>query len=257
LPDNTSLSSINIPNGELNQALALANLDIDILIFDACNMQTMEVIAEVSDYARFVIGSQDEIKVSGFPYEEILSNWELYNTTVELAKGISNDFLDSYFPSGSQNPHGSIFTFSCSVVDTYKLPDLLEAIDFFIQENPIDWSNLVSVREDCLEFNDPKIDIDLYQFFLTLSDYYPEADLNDIFLALENFFVYNRAFYPSDNMLFLEDRSSELGFAAVWFPDRINEFTNLMPIYDQLTYQKNTGWTNLINRYFEIDTVKK
>ncbi len=121
-PDKTSLTSINIPQGDLHNALKWANQEIDILIFDACNMQTIEVIAEVADYAKYVIGSQDVIKVSGFPYQEIMEDWETFEATEGLAKGIVEKFIHSYMPfTGSQNPEGAIFTFSCSSVNTTKI----------------------------------------------------------------------------------------------------------------------------------------
>jgi hypothetical protein len=250
-PDKTSLTSINIPQKDLRNALAWANYNIDILIFDACNMQTIEVIAEVSDYAEYVISSEDEIKVSGFPYDDMLTNWESYGETNHLAVEIGKTFIDSYFPfGGSQNPHDGIFRFSCSVADTKKLPLLMDKIEDFTISHEIQPAILNAVRDACEEFNDPKIDIDIYQFFTLLQEHQPSVELEEMLALLDDVFIFNNAFYPSEDVLHLVPKGDELGFAALWFPDRILEFNTMMPEYENLLFQQKSNWSSFLEFYF-------
>jgi hypothetical protein len=251
-PDKTSLTSINIPDGDLYNALALANQSIDILIFDACNMQTIEVIAEVSQYAHYVIGSQDEIKVSGFPYQEILTGWETYITIQELAKGIAEMFVDSYFPfSGSQNPNGAIFPISCSVANAKLLPQLMQTLTNFTHVHNMQPEVLAFVRESCVEFNDPRIDVDMYQFFSLLQANIESIESENVILVLNALFIYNKAYYPHQNQLTLIDRSHEIGFAAIWFPQHFNEYISLNSIYQNLKFQQNSNWLDFLEYFIE------
>ena len=60
--------NIGVANGELKQAISEINYHIDILAYDACNMQMAEVIGEVFDYCDIIIGSELTVPGDGILY---------------------------------------------------------------------------------------------------------------------------------------------------------------------------------------------
>jgi hypothetical protein len=132
-PDYESQSAINIPAGDLRNALAGFS-GLDILMLDACYMQTMEVLFEIGNSFRYVIGSQDELCADGFPYDDILNNWEEQLEPGALSIRINQLLYDSYYPGGSQNNSNNFVTISSSVFRTAYLNDLEDEIREFSEE---------------------------------------------------------------------------------------------------------------------------
>ena len=70
-PDESSQNLISVAEGELT--LALTDIPkLDVLLFDACSMQSIEVINEIGFCANYIIGSEDLVPQYGFPYEKII-----------------------------------------------------------------------------------------------------------------------------------------------------------------------------------------
>lgn len=101
--DNHPFDFISITDGELKNIF----IDIykktgkktDLLIFDACLMQSVEVIYEIKDYVSFVVGSEGIVPYSGFPYNRILSFIDTLNDTELLSTYIVKEFFDFYSDS--------------------------------------------------------------------------------------------------------------------------------------------------------------
>ena len=47
---------------------------LDLLVFDACSMQMIEVAYQYKDYFEFMVGSTDEVPPDGLPYDTIIGN---------------------------------------------------------------------------------------------------------------------------------------------------------------------------------------
>ncbi|MDD3049553.1 MAG: clostripain-related cysteine peptidase, partial [Candidatus Cloacimonetes bacterium] len=59
--DVESNSSISVANGDLRRAFSEMNYRPDMVIFDACNMMTIENITEVHSYCDYVLGSEETV----------------------------------------------------------------------------------------------------------------------------------------------------------------------------------------------------
>ncbi|RLC46556.1 MAG: hypothetical protein DRH57_05855, partial [Candidatus Cloacimonadota bacterium] len=125
--DDESGDNISVADGELKTAISNINYHLDILAFDACLMQTVEVIGEVYEYCDFIIGSEDEVPVDGFPYgfawdtEYGIFNYLTENpqcTPREFSKEIVERYVNSYL-SGQQS--GSHLTLSAINTDYYPI----------------------------------------------------------------------------------------------------------------------------------------
>lgn len=108
------------------------NRKIDILIFDACFMQSIEVSYELRDYVEFVLGSQTYVPLDGIPYDEVISTFSRSNGN---PRNLSIDIVKNYFNSynnGSQGNERVTFSaidtkYSDSVKNLLKklIPDLI------------------------------------------------------------------------------------------------------------------------------------
>jgi hypothetical protein len=74
--DNTAGSSIGVSNGELHQSLKKTSRKYDIIILDACYTGSIEFISEIKDFTSYIIASPEEFPAIGFPWTEILRNWQ-------------------------------------------------------------------------------------------------------------------------------------------------------------------------------------
>lgn len=93
-PDEGAQDLISVSEGELKAALSgIAHLDI--LLFDACSMQSLEVLAEVMHAADFVVGSEEQVPAAGFPYQTIIPLFG-GDDPEQVAAQIPQKYLESY-----------------------------------------------------------------------------------------------------------------------------------------------------------------
>jgi len=250
-PDNGTDNFVNIPNGDLKNALKYIDHNLDILIFDACNMQTIEVLTESYQYSDYIISSEESIKESGFPYGDfegnaILSIWEDYILIENLVIAIANSFYESYLPGGSQNYEGIIFPVSCSAMKSSKFADILVDVSQF----SLNWQEYESIgfyneiRSVCYEFNDLEADIDIKEFFSLLIETTSSSELSElceqILINVDECFIVQQFYdYPAD----------DLGTASIWFPDEEQTFNNLSETYQGLNFSE-TNWQEFLSGLF-------
>ena len=108
-------SSSSMSLSKINGALKKANCKFDVIGFDACLMATFETALVCSEYADYLIGSEESEPGTGWYYKnwltELASNTSV--KTVDLAQTIIDDFISSCRSSGS--------TVTLSVVDLAEL----------------------------------------------------------------------------------------------------------------------------------------
>jgi len=249
-PDAESENYISIPNKDFQNALQNIDSHLDILILDACNMQTIEVITEIYEYTDFIIAAEDAIDTKGFPYHSILSNWESYSSVQNLAVEIAFYFHYYYWLEGFER-------ISCSVVRTSLFQNLLNDISFFTEH----WSENASddifhlSRQVCLEFDEAwgvylPADVDIKEFFLSILEYDPPDSLAEfcerIVANIENCFIFQKTDeYPTGYT------SDKVGTGIIWFPDEQTQgyFINRLEEYNQLDFS-STNWQIFLGNSF-------
>ncbi|MFC2022364.1 clostripain-related cysteine peptidase [Chloroflexota bacterium] len=91
-----------IDTPELGTALATINTNtgvvLDIVGFDACSMQMVEIASEIEDYANIMVGSEEVEPVDGWPYNTILADLigAPASTPQVLATTIVNQYMAYY-----------------------------------------------------------------------------------------------------------------------------------------------------------------
>ena len=249
-PDVEAENYISIAGGELRTGIKNINEHLEILIFDACNMQTVEVVAEISDYTDFIIAAEDAVKKFGFPYHTILSNWEDYTQVQILAEKIAFYFHEYYWLE-------EIFPISCSVLKTSEFPQLLNKLSEFTSHWAIHASDEIFVesRQNCIEFNgagttNPALDVDIKEFFTNVYNNTENDSLsiisNEILNAVESCYIFQKTNdfppnYPSDNV----------GTAIIWYPDEETQyyFDTRKEEYQQLQFSQ-TNWLDFLENSF-------
>jgi hypothetical protein len=83
---------------EVRQALEGVTASIDIIAFDACLMQMMEVAYEIRTEGGIMVGSEQSIPAYGYPYDLILQDMKTnpLMTPQELATAIVDRYGESY-----------------------------------------------------------------------------------------------------------------------------------------------------------------
>ncbi len=253
-PDNQSGSAISVPDGEFALAMKNINSHLDILVLDACNMLTIEVISEVYQYADFILGSETEICPNGFPYDEILTLWEDYTNIQILADQLALTYANSYMPNGSQNPFSDPLEIAVANVNTSFFPALLDAISEFV----IDWQNydepeiFLTARNNCqIDFNDFEADIDIKDYFTKLLEI---SELSELSVDCEFMLDLIDQTFSSQYYIDLEDPNSTqdypAGTASIWFPTEQQQYENLLPEFEKLKFSE-TGWQIFVEIIYE------
>ncbi len=240
-PDNESGSYFRITDGAIATALAQSPY-LDILIYDACGMQTVEVLTEACEKAKIIIGSEDEVPASGFPYTEILSAWQDFDDNPSLGIDICEKYTDSYLPGGSQNSSFDFINTTCSVIDTKKWQDFLTSFTAFSDSLVVrNASEIDPVRETLYEFNDWAYlqDVDIYQF-LRDAQTHPTSAIGDLatppLAALNEAVIYSQY----SNVI-----NPPIGVATIWYPDADDVYNALAARYQKLKFSR-TNWYKVI-----------
>ncbi len=245
ITDDDFNSSISISNGDFRRVFAEYGGNIDILMFDACLMQTVEVLGEVQGYADYVVGSEAEIYAdAGYPYDEILSNWNQFSSTKEIAADIAEKTILSYLPGGSQ--HGGYNNqVTCSVADMGKYDELMASLSDF-SENWTDSSAVMeSIYKTCLKFDYDDETIDLHEFFTLLhvvSDTETQIYIENVLTCLENLFVYKSSIGYFNNLI---------GYCSIYYPSTSNFSTSpRFTRYRNLLFNSKSGWSDFLIRIY-------
>ncbi|MDY0127707.1 MAG: clostripain-related cysteine peptidase, partial [Candidatus Cloacimonadaceae bacterium] len=241
-PDQGSGNVIGVANGELSEALS-AGPKLDILLFDACSMQSIEIVHTLRHYADIIVGSADQVPVNGFPYDTIVP--VLAGDPELLAEKLPKLYTDSYMPGSQNNPSMGYFITTCSAVKTDKAEDFYQAFtDFSRALRPVA-SDLAAIRKELFEMNSGYADVDLQQFLTRihqagLVDSTPISDL------LQEMILASSYTLPWPEF--------DLSCLALWYPDIRYNLNAAWKIYMQMEFGK-TGWLSLVNLALGEDTI--
>ncbi|MEO0162530.1 MAG: clostripain-related cysteine peptidase [candidate division WOR-3 bacterium] len=244
-------SELSIARGDLRRALKgfyeITGKRLNLIGFDACNMQQSEILTELKDYARFCIAPQTVWPIAGFPYEHILYNFKINPKIDEQKLGMSIiEICRNYY---SDQPS------ALSLVDLQNLNRLIATLKTNIDlllKNPPDpgFKNIRNQVQTISLFNPephPEDDfIDLGDFLRLLNEYRATKETSELVTAY--------------NTTVLKSEAWGAGLARVsgitaWFPDRYPEFKNLVDLYTLLSYRES-HWPQFLNWFYGEDDIR-
>lgn len=181
---------------EINQAFSEAGYDkkLDFVGFDACLMATLDTANAVSDYANYMIASQEIEPSGGWDYSALLESLSDNDNTENTGKKI----CDSYFEKCKSSQKGSLATLS--VFDLSENNNVKSAFDKFSKGLSLNSNekygnfNLLTAIDNSIKFGGNSISegysntIDLYSFAASLKNHIPDAV--NLCSSLEKMIVY-------------------------------------------------------------------
>ncbi len=125
--DNAPISGDVLTTEELAFALqeitTLIGRPLDILANDACRM-TLEIMYQVRQYSTFLVGSEKDEPLEGWPYDRVLGPLVLNPTTspFSLASLLVDEYIE-YYRSGSS------YSVTMAVVNSSRLQDVVQSLN--------------------------------------------------------------------------------------------------------------------------------
>ena len=170
---------------------------IDLLVFDACRMGTLEASSQLTDTADYAVSSEIAVASYGFPYDSIFVRLSLNPSmdTVDVARAFADEHVK----------YGALMTGISSHAAVIDLDRLREAVTRVLDFSncsknfvPIAASQLIEARNGSVEvdgFN--TVDLNSYLGCLTSSEELPKRLLdsaNAVLNGLNDAIAVNRAY---------------------------------------------------------------
>lgn len=245
-PDDDAQAFISVSNGDLKRALTNIPM-LDILLFDACSMQSLEVLAEVQHAARRVIASAELVPATGFPYSDMLNAFTATATTDQVCTSIVDAYITSYDYGGSQNPYQSTYYVTCSAINTAELGSFYYQMTEFNLRYLTQAEDLLQARDGCWEMNQGFADVDVREYLSSVAVSAFDPGMRQDAMSLLDTWALARVRSANLNLPEL------VGDAALWFPKYRHQFTGWAPYYLRLSFA-NTRWAAILNRAYGADT---
>lgn len=250
--DGSANDFISVSEGELRYALSRTKRrlgrKIDIVAFDACLMQMVEVLSELRDAVDFVVGSEHLVPIEGFPYDSILSKVGA-NPSI-TPRGLADLMVTEYIHYYTETSN----EVTLSRVDLSMFEELLDASREFssvLRANATHPSVRYArgmVQTFSIEHVPPTPEddhIDYYNFAQLLSDSYLPSMSSPANTLVELI----------DSSTFSQFHGAELQNAhgiAIWFPDNYSAFISNAYEYRNLDFASATNWEKAIYPYYGV-----
>lgn len=161
ISDDTSGDEMNVT--EIPQALA--DVDIDVIAFDACFMQQLEIAYELKNSASYLVGSAATEPSPGYNYSSLFSRVNADTTPYKLCETIVTQYARTY-PA----PRTAI---TQSAVDLSQISDVKSSVDqlaqALISNSTAHANELAAARNSALNYSVASDSSDRYN--LDLLDY--------------------------------------------------------------------------------------
>ena len=268
--DYTSASQLTI--AELQGALAylqdvhLKGQRIAIYASDACLMQSLEVIYQLRQQARFVIGSTNRIRKGGFPYRELLDFVNQYpyrptgagagiDSAYRLALEIPQLYLRNYLSSDNWATLTSVVAQQMARRDyasvMQSLRRLSQALQEYLHADPLlhPLTVLVAIRQ---AYQFAPASRDLGSFLSHLRATVPNTSKvaqasDDLLNALQQIVLKPTAELPIPNNWYTYSRGFGYGTVSsgltLWLPADRQQFLGTKNIFQTTTLTKESGWS--------------
>ncbi len=118
---NYSIGQVTLDDfvGSLKETFDATGKKVDIVVLEGCEMATLETMARIYPYARYIVAAQDIMNVTGLPWKQIMkaNDGALPADAREAAIQLA------------ERTGGRLGMPTISVIDAEKVPALLEAVD--------------------------------------------------------------------------------------------------------------------------------
>jgi hypothetical protein len=233
--DNAELSQV------LSEVVGKVGRRIDVLGFDACLMNMVEVAYELQDLVGHVVASEEVEPGDGWPYDKVIGELRADpdQTGAQLATAIVKDYLDSYTASDGVTD---------SAVDVSRVAEVATAVDQLAQsciastQSDADYAVFARAVAGVQRFQVRDF-VDLGDLARRLGAGSPRQELKDAAGAVLAALAGARPFVIAEG-----HKGANLSAAsgtAIYFP----AVGDVHVAYDRLAFARKTRWAELIHRY--------
>jgi len=233
-----------LDNQELQKALMAAGRPIDVVGFDACLMNMLEVAYQLKGQARYLIGSEELEPGPGWAYNKVLSI--LANAPDTSPRALAQQMVQKYAEA-----YGGAPKVTQSAMDAAQLTAVAEAVNCLggalKTHIAAVYGDLPAIRKDVQGFDNINY-VDLFDLAELIAK---KCSVPDVKTAAER--VAALVAGDIDPRLVIENfRSEDLKFArgvSIYFPTRRNDFA---PNYAQLDFIKDyPQWREFLEIYVD------
>jgi len=220
---------------------------LDLLAFDACLMQMIEVAWPLRDYAEVMMGSQEVIPYDGFDYEKPIQKL-LDNPTVD-AQGLATILSEGYQKSYQGGSQGKEAT-TISWMNLDRLEILSNALEeFVLQAKGQDTEIVQAVLKEVQHFN-LRSNRDFRHFMELMSKRSTLAKIraasSNVISAFDQ--VMGLALYTEKAKAWQPNLSKSTGL-AIYFPSVETAFSSE---YLKLDFAKDSSWDEYLRETLEV-----
>ncbi|HWP49315.1 MAG TPA: clostripain-related cysteine peptidase [Candidatus Limnocylindrales bacterium] len=238
-----------LDNLELKKALTVPNRKIDVVGFNACLMNMLEVAYEIKDCVNFIVGSEETEPGAGWAYNKIFET--LFTdpniSPPDLARAIVQCYAESY-------PNNRNVT--QSALDISKIKQVVAAVDelgkALTPEIPAICDLLSTIRNQVQYFTNDNY-VDLYDLASLIMGSVEKASIKSAAEKVRRV-ISNDA---GNGFVLHNFRSSDLPYAygvSIYFPRNKKTFA---PNYDRLDFTRDyPRWYNFLTAYTNYSPVR-
>ncbi|HEY9246892.1 MAG TPA: clostripain-related cysteine peptidase [Candidatus Methanoperedens sp.] len=217
----------------------------DIIGFDACLMNTIEVAYQLKDTAKIIVGSEETEPGSGWPYEEVLAaiSEKPSMTPQDLSKKIVDSYVNSYEKGADSEP------VTMAAVNLEKISSVMSSLDRWanaLKKNIAakDTFNTVLLSSEKVQKFYYRTYKDISDFARLLKEGSNVKEIQDTSAAVMD------ALEPGDNNFVIASKSLTDNMAnahgvSIYFPG-CESYTKY---YDKLNFAKKCKWDEFIKAY--------
>ncbi|MBF0544351.1 MAG: hypothetical protein HQM08_07955 [Candidatus Riflebacteria bacterium] len=243
--DETSKTAISIENlGKgLNEIKNFLGKKIDVLAYDACLMQMVEVACSIRGNADYIVGSEEVTPGDGLPYDVVFGNFKPGMTPFDLCKMWVDSYVYYYAHSEDKYTPATL-----SVLDDNNLGELQTSLENFAKiamegmfTQQIKTALAVTQRFYLMENKD------LGDFLSNLKKNITDPRFLQAIANIEN--AYSKAVaYSNFNNNFMKNATG----MAIYFPETKAAYDAR---YDLCAYGKKSNWNAMLKDYLGKLTV--
>ncbi|NLI76953.1 MAG: hypothetical protein GX442_11000 [Candidatus Riflebacteria bacterium] len=253
--DNTSGTSMDIPTLQTTLAKVAETLGqpIDLLGFDACLMQMVEVAHAVAPSALFQVGSTDLEPERGWPYDAIIS--ALAAKPAMDGRKLGEIVVSTYKESYQMGSQGNVAV-TLSLLDLAKTKEFTQSLNQFaaaIKKDIAEIDRIEQARDEALKYV-YKDYLDLGHFLKLLAARSSRAEVksacNETYKALMG--TADSPGFVARNA-FTGEKYKEARGVSIFFPER-SGFRAYKKRYAALGFASEGGWYKFLEE-FEAPTL--
>jgi hypothetical protein len=240
------LDSIELKKGLIEAAKLLLSKQFDILGFDGCLMNTLEITFQLKDTAKIIVGSEETEPNAGWPYDKLLA---AISANPDMAPSdFGKIIVDSYIESHDKGADSEAVTLTA--MNTKKMTDVLSAFNkmaLALTKNVTNhdtFNKLLKITYDVQKFYNPRY-MDLSDFARLLNERIDVKEIKESSKGIIDVLKSGDANFiiASENLTY---SMSNAHGVSIYMPVR----ETYLKYYNNLDFANKSKWNEFINAYY-------